>query len=405
MGVHLLRFERLLSNVSSALIAASPAETEVKIEEALRAVTEFFGVDRTTLAEISRDGRNFSNRSSYGRPGVPIVIPLNTPIAETAPWSTQEQTRGRVVCFGRTPEPPPEALPEWEVLQQGGLRALLSVPVLMHGQWRYVLAISSFTEAVDWPDDLIPRVRLLAEMLAHAHEHARADRVRDDFIAIASHELRTPCTSMQLAVQALSRKDAGKAEATSDPVRRFLGTIERQVANLNLLVDRLLDASLIAEGQLQLEPSEVDLADITRAAVGQLAEPLRVSGSGLTVDAEPVIGHWDRVRLEQVAMNLIANAIKFGRGAPIEVVVRAEGSTATLAVRDRGIEIPLAEQARIFDRFARAVSSRHFGGFGLGLYISKAIVDAHGGSIEVTSRPEEGSTFVVRLPLASENVP
>ena len=85
-------------------------------------------------------------------------------------------------------------------------------------------------------------------------------------------------------------------------------------------------------------------------------------------------------------------------------MLRAEGSTATLAVRDRGIEIPLAEQARIFDRFARAVSSRHFGGFGLGLYISKAIVDAHGGSIEVTSRPDEGSTFVVRLPLAAESV-
>jgi signal transduction histidine kinase len=209
---------------------------------------------------------------------------------------------------------------------------------------------------------------------------------------------------MQLAAQSLSRKHVDKPEAGSDSVRRFLDTIGHQVANLNLLVDRLLDTSLIAEGHLQLLRSEVDLADVVRTAVEQLREPLRASGSALTVDASTrVIGDWDRVRLEQVATNLIANAIKFGRGAPIEVVVRAVGSAATLVVRDRGIGIPFAEQPRIFDRFERAVSSRHFGGFGLGLYISKAIVDAHGGSIEVTSRPGEGSTFVVRLPLAREN--
>jgi signal transduction histidine kinase len=279
------------------------------------------------------------------------------------------------------------------------MKSHLGVPVLMGGTWRYILSITSYTSEVDWPDDLIPRLKLLAEMFAHAYEHARAERLRDEFISIASHELRTPCTSMQLAVQALSSKHVDKLEAGSDTVRRFLGTIARQVANLNRLVDRLLDVSLIAEGHLQLQRSDVDLAVVAHTAVEQLREPLRASGSVLTVDApSPVVGTWDGVRLEQVATNLIANAIKFGRGAPIEVVVRAEGSVATLVVRDRGIGIPFAEQPRIFDRFERAVSSRHFGGFGLGLYVSKEIVDAHGGSIEVTSRPGEGSTFVVRLP-------
>jgi signal transduction histidine kinase len=182
-----------------------------------------------------------------------------------------------------------------------------------------------------------------------------------------------------------------------------LGTIERQAANVNVLVDRLLDATLVAGGPLSLARSVLDLTDVARAAVSQLQEPLRASGSALTIDApEPVVGSWDRVRLEQMATNLLANAIKFGKGAPIGVSVRAQGNTAAFAVRDHGIGIPLAEQARIFDRFERAVSSRHFGGFGLGLYVSKAIVDAHGGSIEVTSCPGEGSTFVVRLPLASE---
>jgi signal transduction histidine kinase len=104
--------------------------------------------------------------------------------------------------------------------------------------------------------------------------------------------------------------------------------------------------------------------------------------------------------LEQVATNLVANAIKFGMGRPIQVIVRGEANLATLVVRDHGIGIPLADQARIFGRFERAVSSRHFGGFGMGLYISKAIIAAHGGSIDVTSRPAEGATFAVRLPLA-----
>jgi signal transduction histidine kinase len=139
-----------------------------------------------------------------------------------------------------------------------------------------------------------------------------------------------------------------------------------------------------------------------REAVAQLQEPLRTSRSALTIDApEPVVGRWDRVRLVQVATNLVANAIKFGMGAPIELVVRAQANTATLLVRDHGIGIPLAEQARILERFERAVSWQHYGGFGLGLYISKVIADAHGGSIEVTSRPGEGSTFAVRLPLAA----
>jgi signal transduction histidine kinase len=411
---HLLRFERVLSDVSSALIGASSAETPARIEEALRAVVEFFGVDRASLGSYSRDRGEASPRITYGRPGIPSATPPGTHIAEVAPWFVDELVQGRVVRFGCTSELPPEAWRVRELAERAGLTASLTVPVLMHGERCYALAVNSYTGEVAWPNDLIPRVRLLAEMLAHAYEHARAERelerlylaaqegnrVRDDFIAIASHELRTPFTSLQLAAQALSRKYADEPDA-----QRFVATIERQVANLDVLVDRLLDASLVAGGPLSLVRSVVDLTDVARAAVAQLQEPLRRSGSALTVDApEPVVGSWDRVRLEQVATNLLANAIKFGKGAPIGVIVRAQGNTATLVVRDHGIGIPPAEQARIFDRFERAVSARHFGGFGLGLYISKAIVDAHGGSIEVTSRPGEGSTFAVRLPLARESL-
>jgi signal transduction histidine kinase len=405
----LLRFERLLSDISSALIAASYAEMPARIEEALRAVLEFFGVDRAGLAERSPDGHDVVPCATYGLPGVPLPLPVGSSLAEAAPWYVGELIQGRVVRIARPSDLPPEACREREMAMRYGFKAHLAVPVLMGGTWRYALTLNSFTSEVDWPDELIPRLRILAEIFAYAFEHARAERelerlyraaqeairVRDDFIGIASHELRTPCTSLQLAVQALSRKCEGKPEAA-----RFLGTIECQVANLNVLVDRLLDASLVAGGPVSLVRSEVDLADVARATVEKLQEPLRASGSALTVDApsEPVVGSWDRVRLEQVATNLVANAIKFGRGAPIEVIVRAEeDAAATLVVRDHGIGIPLAEQTRIFERFERAVSSQNYGGFGLGLWVSKAIVEAHGGSLEVASRPGEGSTFVVRL--------
>jgi len=414
---YLLRFERLLSSVSSTLIAASSAEMPARIEEALCVVVEFFGVDRATLGERSLDGRDIVSRVVYGRPGLPPPLPLGTRLGAVGPWYAREIVDGRVVRVSRVSELPPEAGAERELALRLGIKAHLAVPILMGGECRYLMGLNSFTSEVDWPADLIPRVRILAEMIAHAHERARAERelerlyraaqeaiqIRDDFITIASHELRTPCTSLQLAVQAVSRERVRKPEAVSDVIRRSLGTIARQIANLNLLVDRLLDVSLIAEGHLQIVRSEVDLADVARAAVAHLQEPLVVCRSTLTVDAPtPVVGSWDRVRLEQVATNLIANAIKFGMKEPIEVIVRADGDAATLVVRDHGIGIPPAEQARIFGRFERAVPQEHFGGFGLGLYISKAIIDAHRGSIRVMSCPAEGSTFVVRLPFHCE---
>jgi len=109
-------------------------------------------------------------------------------------------------------------------------------------------------------------------------------------------------------------------------------------------------------------------------------------------------GHWDRLRLEQVVTNLLTNAIKYGAGKPIDVAVERAPSLARLTVRDQGIGISAEDQARIFQRFERAVSTRHFGGFGLGLWISKNLVEAHGGRIHVVSQPGAGATFTVELP-------
>jgi signal transduction histidine kinase len=411
----LLRFERLLSGVSSALVSASYSETRTRIQEALRALVEFFGVDRSTFMEVHPDGRSLILRVTYGRPWVPLPAPLDTVLSQPAPWYIGELARGRTVRTARLADLPPQASRDREYAERVGLKATLGIPVLMRGAWRYALSVGSYNCEVDWPDDLIPRLKLLAEMFAHAYEHSCAERererlltvaqraihVRDDFLALAAHELRTPCTSLQLAVQALSRSGAldSLGKEASAGVRGFVGTIERQVSNLNHLVDRLLDALCIVGGELTVGRQEVDLADVARTAIAQLAQPLRVSGSALTLDAPaPVVGSWDRASLEQVATHLLSNAIKYGEGAPVEILVRAQDSAAQLVVRDHGIGIPLADQARIFGRFERAVPLRHYGGLGLGLYITQRIVEQLGGTVTCESAPGKGSTFTVTLP-------
>ena len=373
---YLLRFERLLSGVSSMLMAAPSSEISGRIEEALRALVEFFGVDRSGLGEFSADGRDAFSRITYGRPGVPLPLPLNVSQTETVPWYARELLHGRVVRIARMSELPQEASRERERAQQVGIKAHLAVPVLE------------------------------AERAARS-EAERAIGVRDDFLALAAHELRTPLTSLQLATQALSRSEqaATYAQPTLSPetrssiVRRYLGTMERQLSRLNLLIEHLLDASQIVAGRLAMVSSEVDLSDVARRVVARLEEPLRASGSRATVDApEPVVGNWDCARLERVVTSLVANAIKYGAGEPIEVIVRAHPNAARLAVRDHGIGIPAADQARIFGRFERAVPSEHYGGLGLGLYIVQQIAEQLGGNVTCESVPQQGSTFTVTLP-------
>jgi signal transduction histidine kinase len=233
---------------------------------------------------------------------------------------------------------------------------------------------------------------------ARAYEETRAAvALRDDFLSIASHELRTPLTSLLLQLVAIRRRIArgDAASATHDFER-----VERQIQRIARLVDDLLDISRIAHGQLRLEPERFDLGDLATEVVARLAEQATAAGSTVAIVREgPALGSWDRLRIEQVVTNLISNAIKYGQGRPIEVRVSSSETSAELAVVDRGIGIAIEDAERIFGRFERAVSSRNFGGLGLGLYITRQIVEAHGGTIAVTSRPGEGATFAVSLPI------
>lgn len=234
------------------------------------------------------------------------------------------------------------------------------------------------------------------EALARARE---AVQVRDVFLAVAAHELRTPLTPLRLQVERLLRRiDRGEdprltvARAADD-----LTVARRQVLRLEQLVNNLLDVSRLASGNVELSLEEVDLVALTREVVAALEPDAARASSPITV-AAPValLGKWDRSRVEQVLANVISNAIKYGAGEPIEIAIEATEELATLTVRDHGPGIPEDDRQRIFDRFERAASARHYGGLGLGLWISRQIVELLRGRISVSGGP--GATFRIELP-------
>ncbi len=244
------------------------------------------------------------------------------------------------------------------------------------------------------------RLRLAREQAARAEAEA-AVRARDEFLSIASHELKTPLTALQLQAHLLLQSlwKGGPTSLPPEQLIAMLESVERQVKRFVKLIDNLLDVSRIEAGRLELEPEEVDLAEVARGVAARFEAELARSGSSLTLAFEgPVVGHWDRLRVDQVVTNLVSNAVKYGAGRPIDVRVEGDGKTARLVVRDQGIGIAREDQARIFERFERAAPSRQYAGLGMGLYITRQIVEAHGGSIRVASAPGAGSTFTVELP-------
>lgn len=232
-------------------------------------------------------------------------------------------------------------------------------------------------------------------------EAVDAIRARDEFLSVASHELRTPLSALQLQIQALLQppRRLPHAVLSSEQLKAKLEMAQRQIERLTRLVGELMDVSRITAGRLRLEREEINLSAVVRDVVSRLGEEAGRTGSSIAVNAAaPVVGLWDRIRLEQVVTNLFTNALKFGDGKPIEIAVESRGSTGRLIVVDHGIGIAAEDVERIFRRYEQAISSRAFGGLGLGLYIARQIIEAHGGTISVESQPGSGSTFTIDLP-------
>jgi PAS domain S-box-containing protein len=223
-------------------------------------------------------------------------------------------------------------------------------------------------------------------------------KARDEFMQIASHELKTPLTPLMLQLGGLSRA-LHKTGLQNELLTTRLESISRQTERLSRLIDSLLDVSRITAGRLALQIEDVDMAEVAREVGQRFQREATSAGSALQIHADgQVMGRWDRLRVEQILSNLISNAIKYGAGHAVEVDVQHSDGRVRVVVSDHGIGIHKEALSRIFDRFERAVSSREYGGLGLGLFIARQIAEAHGGSIAADSEVGKGSVFAVVLP-------
>jgi PAS domain S-box-containing protein len=403
---------RLEALAEASRVFASGLDYKTTLDTVARRLSELIG-DAALIRVISPDQGWLVPVAIY-HPD-PERAALRRRVIQQAPQRTDEGMTARVLQGRRTLRIPRltletvhgEMKPEyWPYLE--GVSSLMMAP-LEHR--RHVFGhITLMRDAGGAPYTAEDETLLddLAHRAAQAIENARlygeaqaAVAARDEFLSIASHELRTPLTALRLALENMRRVASREAlEQLPKPyVERVLTTAERQGQRLEKLVTGLLDVSRIHMGRLDLDMEEVELGDAVREALGAVEDEAAQAGSEITVRGEPVRGTWDRLRVSQVVTNLLANAVKYGGGKAVEVEYGARGDAAFLVVRDHGIGIDPSDQPQIFERFERAVSSRNYGGLGLGLYIVKRIVEAHGGSIGVESKAGEGATFRLELPL------
>jgi signal transduction histidine kinase len=280
------------------------------------------------------------------------------------------------------------ALAALEQLSQEALTALLDAGELGSGRLQAVLsAFAAAREVLSAraPDD--PHVTVEQALAA-----------RDRQLTIATHELRTPISSITLNLQLLERTARNKESLPSAAVLKLLEIPSRQLRRLAHMVDRLLDAAQVESGRLVLHREPVDLCELVHDVGRRMVELAKTHGCELGFeDCHSVHGEWDRLRLEQVFDNLLTNAIKYG-GDRVRVTVQG-GAQARVEVRDRGPGIPPEDRERIFEPYERLNSAAGEDGAGLGLYIVREIVRAHGGHIEVQGGPGAGTAFIVTLPI------
>jgi len=232
-----------------------------------------------------------------------------------------------------------------------------------------------------------------------------ATQAREEFLSIASHELKTPLTSLKLHLQSVER-EALRSRPAPESVRitRLLRLADRQLNRLREHIDNMLDVSRILTGRMELNFRDLELSEVVGNVLEGLDEELTRSRVPIRFEnGGPIHARWDRPRIEQVVANLVGNAIKYGGQRPVRVAARAHEDRVWLVVQDQGPGIAPKDRERIFQVFERAVRGTNISGFGLGLYVTRQIVQAHGGSIQVEDTPGGGTTFVVELPVDPES--
>jgi signal transduction histidine kinase len=229
-----------------------------------------------------------------------------------------------------------------------------------------------------------------------------AIRMRDDFMSLVAHELCTPLNTLFLdsQVRKLQLERGNSAIFDAAYLQKMVARDQRQIQSMTNLINDMQDVSRIRSNRLSIRPQAVELAGLLARVVDNLSHQAAAAGSSITLHAaQPITGQWDEFRIEQVVINLLTNTLRYGNGKPVEVSLTTTAAGASIAVRDQGRGISAQDQKRIFEQFERVAENGHAGGLGLGLFITRQLVEAHGGSISVQSEPGEGSVFTVMLPL------
>jgi signal transduction histidine kinase len=289
-----------------------------------------------------------------------------------------------------------------ERVRVGIARASSAAEALARGERRDAPPVG--IEEVDGLNSLLEQSgRLLEKRQAERDLHRagleRAVRARDEFLSVASHELKTPLTSLVLDARRVELRLQRLDTLSTGAFAPLLESFRKQTRRLTRLVDDMLDISRIHAGKLVLRRSRIDLAQLAREIVERVWPQVGGSAALMTFDAPlPVIGEWDPDRLEQALTNLLTNAARYGQGQPVRVSVRGEGTEGVIEVADQGPGIAPEDQQRVFGKFERAVDRNEVSGLGLGLFIVQTIVELHGGSVGLKSSVGQGAVFTVRLP-------
>ncbi|HEY0092937.1 MAG TPA: ATP-binding protein, partial [Archangium sp.] len=289
-----------------------------------------------------------------------------------------------------------------------GARSYMCVPLKARGTTFGAITFVAVTPGRSYgpvdlglAEELVRRAGLAVDNARLFRKAQEALKARDEFLSMASHDLRSPLTSLRLQLQAVRRGLQPDSDATRSPEKLIarVESMERQTDRMLHMMDALMDITQMTAGRLELKCRKLDLVELVRGSVATLEEELRQSGLQVRVHADgPIEGMWDRLRLEQVVDNLLSNAVKYGKGQPVDMTVSTDGTTAKLEVQDQGVGVAPEDQERLFDRFERVKLDRGVSGYGVGLWIVRRVVEAHGGSISVESRLGEGASFTVLLP-------
>jgi signal transduction histidine kinase len=411
-----LRFEALVAHLSAVFARVSVSDIDKEIENGLRAVVERLNIDQSTLLEFSPDQRELYSLHSYIRPGMKAYSP-GTMFLQEMPWIVSQLLRGEIVRFRQWEDLPEEAHIEKQFGRHARLKSQLSIPVSMSDSRLYVIYLGAFRTEIDWPVEWIPRLRLIGEIFANAlarkqaeeasrrlgHELAHAARVTmlGELSASLAHELNQPLAAILSNAQAARRFLARESPALAE-VREALTDIIADDQRAGKIIQQL--RALGKKTPQECAPLDVNaLVQQVVSLVRSDALERRVTIS-LALDIGPPYVSGDRIQLQQVLLNLALNAFEAMQQTtdwPRELLIctaRQDDMTLLVSFRDTGVGVDETTLQQIFTAFFTTRAE----GMGLGLAISRSIIEAHGGRIWALPNAHQGTTVCFTLPLEEE---